>query len=678
VEALAALGTPGALEGLLEAYGGSARATRAEILRALPGFCDEGDAGATALAFLQEQVAQLVTGQVSAELTLPLLEGLGGCRATGRDELVRLVRSELGFAVREPALDAHGRTAGEPPADEDVELWEEVFDFEPPVEGAPWKRGRGPVYSHGMRLVALEALAPTLDTSDLVRATRDGSWRVQRAALLALETREDDRRELRAAAKKLIARKDLAYGTRVEATRIMLEGKGAAAVAKDASKLAANAALLPPGTREDLADLLREYLAREDDRKLRKTLVKWLGRGDAAKQTAAVRALASDTDPEIAAQCLELVDAGHPGVRRSAIHAAIVRGGPESEAVLERVVDDPGRGSWELLPAIEALAETRGDDPAWREQLRALLEHGDVAVRNAAFEQITALEGDGAVPLLEGALANEAWSTRLLAVRALAHVDPGTSIPMLVDALEAESHRRIADETQGTLRALTGQRHVTPRAWRAWWNDHAADYLPPDAEVLAELERERRAKRREDRSSTFFGVRVDSDHVVFVIDVSGSMQAPLPDSYGSEDKTRFDVVRQELLRSLDEFPASCRFTIVTFSHEVHAFSRELLPLSDENRAAAVAWVEELQPDGGTNIHDAVRFALTGTEADTVILLSDGEPSYGPLIVPERLRREIGEWNRHRGAVIHTVSIATNIELLRWIAEDSGGDHVRKD
>ena len=60
----------------------------------------------------------------------------------------------------------------------------------------------------------------------------------------------------------------------------------------------------------------------------------------------------------------------------------------------------------------------------------------------------------------------------------------------------------------------------------------------------------------------------------------------------------------------------------------------------------------------------------------LLILSDGEPTSGAIIDPHRIRETVAFWNRHRGIKIHTIAIGGNLEVLEWLSEDSGGDHVR--
>jgi len=39
-----------------------------------------------------------------------------------------------------------------------------------------------------------------------------------------------------------------------------------------------------------------------------------------------------------------------------------------------------------------------------------------------------------------------------------------------------------------------------------------------------------------------------------------------------------------------------------------------------------------------------------------------------------IRADVQRWNATRKLRIHTVSVGTDFEILRWLAADSGGEH----
>ena len=57
-------------------------------------------------------------------------------------------------------------------------------------------------------------------------------------------------------------------------------------------------------------------------------------------------------------------------------------------------------------------------------------------------------------------------------------------------------------------------------------------------------------------------------------------------------------------------------------------------------------------------------------------MSDGEPTTGGVIDPHRIREDVASWNKHRKIVIHTVAVGGSLEILEWIAADSGGRHIK--
>jgi hypothetical protein len=57
-------------------------------------------------------------------------------------------------------------------------------------------------------------------------------------------------------------------------------------------------------------------------------------------------------------------------------------------------------------------------------------------------------------------------------------------------------------------------------------------------------------------------------------------------------------------------------------------------------------------------------------------MSDGEPTSGAVVDPHGIREDVAAWNEHRKVVIHTIAIGGNLEVLEWLAKDSGGRYVQ--
>jgi hypothetical protein len=61
--------------------------------------------------------------------------------------------------------------------------------------------------------------------------------------------------------------------------------------------------------------------------------------------------------------------------------------------------------------------------------------------------------------------------------------------------------------------------------------------------------------------------------------------------------------------------------------------------------------------------------------DTLVVLSDGEPSMGPVVEPDAIRLQVQTWTEGRDVIVHTVGIGLDLAILKWLSEDTGGQHV---
>ena len=116
---------------------------------------------------------------------------------------------------------------------------------------------------------------------------------------------------------------------------------------------------------------------------------------------------------------------------------------------------------------------------------------------------------------------------------------------------------------------------------------------------------------------------------VFVVDVSGSRSTTgaLPDA---RTGTRLDFMKAELVRALKDLPATTHFGVLAFESRVRAFKSGLVPASNDNVDAAIAFVGGLVASGGTNVYDALNQAFAADGPDAVYLLTDGVPTEGAV------------------------------------------------
>ncbi len=160
--------------------------------------------------------------------------------------------------------------------------------------------------------------------------------------------------------------------------------------------------------------------------------------------------------------------------------------------------------------------------------------------------------------------------------------------------------------------------------------------------------------------------------VQFVLDTSGSMQGD-----------KIDQAR----RALEFFVASLGpndlFNVVPFSTEARPFFEEPVPATPENVAAAKERIAKIEARGGTNIEEALGWALkhakpanapaTGELVPITVFLTDGLPTVGQTD-GEALTKELLEANEAKARVfVFGVGDDVNTRLLDKIAADTRGD-----
>ncbi|MBS3733559.1 MAG: VWA domain-containing protein [Phycisphaerae bacterium] len=120
----------------------------------------------------------------------------------------------------------------------------------------------------------------------------------------------------------------------------------------------------------------------------------------------------------------------------------------------------------------------------------------------------------------------------------------------------------------------------------------------------------------------FLDTTMRGDHIVYVIDRSGSMA-----SGGA-----FDILAKKLGESLADLRASQQFHLIFFGPDepVEKSPRRLVPATDANKRAAAPFLGRLVPEGQTQVLPALKRAFEVFEAEPnegkklICLLSDGD------------------------------------------------------
>lgn len=162
----------------------------------------------------------------------------------------------------------------------------------------------------------------------------------------------------------------------------------------------------------------------------------------------------------------------------------------------------------------------------------------------------------------------------------------------------------------------------------------------------------------------FFGEEIDADtnSVIYVIDNSGSMtlsMEPFADQNGTIVRgNRLDRAKSELKRSISSLTDSFHFNVIFYDECTMFCWPSKQRATVENKAAAFAWIDSVQPDGWTNTGMAVAQALQDKENMSIVLLSDGSPNFIDCAC-----NYVGTFDQHRELIRNANSQSATINAF---------------
>jgi HEAT repeat protein len=447
-------------------------------------------------------------------------------------------------------------------------------------------------------------------------------------------------------------------------------------------------------------------------------------------QRAVVRVLSKfQTRPPVDALLAELEANKRESVRLALLDAVAAGGYPGAAPIVAQLLSDK---SWNVRrQALGALARTpevpapEGAPVAEAAAAAAPLDvpalivplcaDPEPAVRCAALDALTHLRSPLVVEPARAALVDPVWQVRASAVAALGVVRRRESIEPLLERMALEEGRLVAD-IGGALESITGRGFGQRlESWQQFWSTFADRFEIPTDEQLAKL-REAQAKSREKYSPpgsvSYHGIETPSRRILFVIDVSGSMESEVVEKerfaageYPS--MLRIDIVKTELMRTIEKLEPYVEFNVVAFATDVSTWKNQLVPANVLSKSSALEWVGRLQSIGGSSKEDLARAGLVGSAnleagktntyaalmaalgvepgakrdeysvaVDTIFFMSDGRPSHGDYVDTDDILREVRMANSVRKVVIHTIALGEfQKEFMRQLAGENGGVFV---
>lgn len=364
--------------------------------------------------------------------------------------------------------------------------------------------------------------------------------------------------------------------------------------------------------------------------------------------------------------------------------------------------------------AAEALGQAAKSSPEILKGLRSATRDSKPMVREAALAALARLLARGADTAAElgRSLEDARWTVRLAAARRLADLALPESVDLLLARLPKEQGR-VRREFADLLAALTGQGFgLEPEGWNHWWKENRAAFASGEKALTIPAEAASPEAAQGDRGAHFYGIEIESQRIMFVIDISGSMEEP----GSAPGLTKEQEAKKELVRCVKSLGKEDAFGVFAYSDSVQKWTPAggikeekgerpvagrtmIFEASDETKTRALQWIEKLDAAAWTNTYAALEEALRvsvadprndmgkeyGLFPDTIFLLTDGAPTgptgktKGDAGEPEwqRVLQGVRGWNRGKRVVINAIGIGPTInsEFLTTLAQENGGKFV---
>jgi len=351
--------------------------------------------------------------------------------------------------------------------------------------------------------------------------------------------------------------------------------------------------------------------------------------------------------------------------------------------------------------------------------LAKFLEKAEPPLQTAALDALAAIgKPDGCVAAVLPLLESPEWQVRSSAIQCLGRLRVKEAIEPLIERLKKDEGR-LREEAMLALQKTTGFEYEDDAGqWQRWWDNVKATFTVPTDEEMAKRKAAKASANQiysnNDRKTIdFAGVKTKSRHVLFVIDISGSMEDLIaePKNFKLKDRAyrsyiKIEIVKDELCRTVDNLEPNVRFDILTFATDWKFWKGALIAANIVNKSAAREFIQRLQPIGGASQNYKAKSGLSGSaglaggktntygalmaafdagnqsagydkrysaDVDTMFFLSDGVPSTGDYVEKDDILAEIRRVNSLRKIVINTISIGEmDHALMTQLAEQNGG------
>ena len=151
---------------------------------------------------------------------------------------------------------------------------------------------------------------------------------------------------------------------------------------------------------------------------------------------------------------------------------------------------------------------------------------------------------------------------------------------------------------------------------------------------------------------------------IFVLDRSGSMKGP-----------KIEQAKKALRFCVENLNDGDRFNLILFNTDVEPFAEKLVSVKKE-RKNALAFIDDITGNGGTNINEALLAAISdppdSKRPRIVVFLTDGEATVGVTDAAQILKNVSGKNADKSRIFVFGVGYDVNVNLLDKMAEQNGG------
>lgn len=312
-------------------------------------------------------------------------------------------------------------------------------------------------------------------------------------------------------------------------------------------------------------------------------------------------------------------------IRAEAVYGLVRADAEQGEAIARKIVHDRSE------PVEARIAALRG-----------LADRGSIVARVEALRQLNAEEA----PL------------QLEAIEILARAPSESDVRYLIDVV-GQADGRVQSDAVALLQKITGYRiGADARSWRYFFVKH-------ESEGTA-FKRVSGPEEASHQTLSYMGIPIQGERIVFVLDASGSMNAPLAER---TRESRGNRAVNELAELLPRLPSKAAFDIVFFESTITGFGGgRMVNRADKRIEDAHSWLEQRQFDGGTNLFGGLEEAFTRKDVEEIILLTDGMPSAGEVQDPHRILAWVQRWNRWRKVRISTIGLSAPRQADNFLAK----------